>query len=190
MPETPADVGRLTVQVSSPDEKPVAPEGVAPSFTRFVRCSTCNNALTPKGLCRTCKKYMLRSAVDKTAKRSRANSVRNVNRRKKRALAKLTLDQRIEVKVLIKKVLDGIMPDLQEYIERAAETDPARAAELIIKLAEFEVPKLGRLDVKVDKISDVELLAEIERREQELLRAREGTAGFLPEAVDAEFKEE
>lgn len=107
---------------------------------------------------------------------------------------KATKKIQAEVKMMIKQMLDGLMPDLEGYIRQTAETDPGKAAELLIRLAEFEVPKLGRLDVKVAQLSDTELLLELERRERELLRAKEGAEKALPphvepESLDAEFKE-
>lgn len=105
---------------------------------------------------------------------------------------KATKKIQAEVKLMIKQMLDGLMPDLEGYIRQTAETDPGKAAELLIRLAEFEVPKLGRMDVKVAQISDHELLLELERRERELLKAKESVP--MPQlppgvAVDVEFKD-
>ena len=95
----------------------------------------------------------------------------------------------IEIKALIRAALDGTLPDLKMYIQETATIDPGKAAELIIRLAEFEVPKLGRLDVKVDQISDAELLLELERRERELLSAKVGGQAVLPAHVEGVFEE-
>lgn len=92
-----------------------------------------------------------------------------------------------EIKDLIKSLLDGLMPEVEEWIRETAVKDPGKAAELILRMVEFQVPKLGRLDVKVDQLTDQELLAEIERRERMLRDA--ARPALTGEVQDAEIVE-
>ena len=45
------------------------------------------------------------------------------------------------------------------------EKNPGKAAELLVRLAEFHFPKLARIQVALEEISDEELLSEMLRRE-------------------------
>lgn len=42
---------------------------------------------------------------------------------------------------------ENLKPDLEGWIREAARRDPGRAADLVIKLAEFHTPKLGRQEL-------------------------------------------
>lgn len=50
------------------------------------------------------------------------------------------------VRMAIAKFADGNVDKLQEWLERVAEDDPARAADLFLKVLEYHVPKLGRTE--------------------------------------------
>lgn len=51
----------------------------------------------------------------------------------------------------IRKIFHGIMErnasKVEKWIETVAKTDPARATELLLKVAEFHLPKLSRVEV-------------------------------------------
>jgi hypothetical protein len=44
-------------------------------------------------------------------------------------------------------VFEKLAPEVEGWIREVAETDPARAAELVLRLAEYFVPKLARTEV-------------------------------------------
>jgi hypothetical protein len=70
-----------------------------------------------------------------------------------------------EAKIIISGIVTDLAPKVRAWIEEVAKLDPAKAADLVIKLTEYGVPKLARMDVNLRSISDAELLAELERRE-------------------------
>jgi hypothetical protein len=44
------------------------------------------------------------------------------------------------------KLIDGNIDNLQEWLERIAESDPKAAFEIVLKLGEFVLPKLARVE--------------------------------------------
>lgn len=52
-----------------------------------------------------------------------------------------------EVREVFKKIFDRLAPQAQNWIARAAEEDPGRGADLLLRLAEFHIPKLGRTEI-------------------------------------------
>jgi hypothetical protein len=58
-------------------------------------------------------------------------------------------------------------PELEDWIRAAAKKDPGRGAELVLKLAEFYVPKLQRLNIDLTKVAMEDIAAELARREAE-----------------------
>lgn len=73
----------------------------------------------------------------------------------------------MEAKELTKQLLDNLLPEVEQWIRTTAEDDPAKAAELVIKVAEFNIPKVARIEFDVRMLSDKDLLAELMRREAE-----------------------
>lgn len=53
----------------------------------------------------------------------------------------------LELKNAFKLVLTNKMPELERYIDRVAEEDPAKAADLIIKLTERFLPRIAQTQV-------------------------------------------
>lgn len=72
----------------------------------------------------------------------------------------------VKSKELIRQILDETLPDVKGYIQAAAADDPGKAAGLILQLAEFSIPKIARLEVGIEALSDEQLLRELERREE------------------------
>src|SRR5437868_5179896 len=52
-----------------------------------------------------------------------------------------------EARAAFGMVFDKLAPEVEGWIREVAETDPARAAELVLRLAEYFVPKLARIEV-------------------------------------------
>ena len=52
-----------------------------------------------------------------------------------------------EVREVFKRILDDLAPEAEQWIRQTAEEDPKGAADLLLKLAEFHVPKLARTEV-------------------------------------------
>ena len=48
---------------------------------------------------------------------------------------------------VFKAMFDRLAPKAEQWIEQAAADDPARGADLALRLAEFHIPKLGRTEV-------------------------------------------
>jgi hypothetical protein len=48
------------------------------------------------------------------------------------------------IKSIFAKLLENNLPKMQEYIQRVANDDPAKAIELMIKISERFVPKLSQ----------------------------------------------
>jgi hypothetical protein len=55
-----------------------------------------------------------------------------------------------EVRAAIAKLMEETAPKMQEWLDRVADEDPARALEIVVKLAEYHIPKLGRTEVGFD----------------------------------------
>lgn len=55
-----------------------------------------------------------------------------------------------DLKALIQKALDNLVPNIEVWILEIAGDDPARAAELVLKMAEFSTPKLARKELVGD----------------------------------------
>lgn len=56
-----------------------------------------------------------------------------------------------ECKEAISELIAGNMPKLQTWLDKIAEDDPAKAFDLLIKMMEFSVPKLSRIESKDQK---------------------------------------
>jgi len=52
-----------------------------------------------------------------------------------------------EARAAFGMVFEKLAPEVEGWIREVAETDPARAAELVLRLAEYFVPKLARTEV-------------------------------------------
>ena len=52
-----------------------------------------------------------------------------------------------EARAAFGMVFEKLAPEVEGWILAVAETDPARAAELVLRLAEYFVPKLARTEV-------------------------------------------
>lgn len=53
-----------------------------------------------------------------------------------------------ECKEAITDLISGNIPKLQMWLDKVAEDDPAKAFDLLIKMMEFSVPKLSRIESK------------------------------------------
>lgn len=53
----------------------------------------------------------------------------------------------LELKNAFKLVLTNKMPELEEWIDRVAEEDPARATEIVIKLTERFLPRIAQTQI-------------------------------------------
>lgn len=79
--------------------------------------------------------------------RSRPNGANGVPVRVGRppgAVNRATRDVREAFTLLVQKNA----PKLQRWLDRVARTDPGRAADLIVKLSDFVIPKLTRMEVR------------------------------------------
>lgn len=82
-----------------------------------------------------------------------------------------------DVRQAIAVFAEGNIHRLQEWLDAVAETDPAKAADLFVRLLEYHIPKLARSEVDVRAKTVPERLSAMS--EQELLaivhdhRARE-----------------
>ena len=56
-----------------------------------------------------------------------------------------------DVREGIRHLLESNAPRMQEWLDHVAEEDPARALELLVKLAEFVVPRLSRIQATDDR---------------------------------------
>lgn len=52
-----------------------------------------------------------------------------------------------EAREVFKAMFERLAPKAEKWIEDAADEDPARGADLALRLAEFHIPKLGRTEV-------------------------------------------
>lgn len=96
-----------------------------------------------------------------------------------------------DVKQAIAAFAEGNVHRLREWIERVAETDPAKAADLFIRLLEYHVPKLARSEVEVRahpptpvremSLAELQAIA-AEANEAELLR-------LIPKSITARTKD-
>jgi hypothetical protein len=80
--------------------------------------------------------------------------------RKKGTPNKLTAENRQFFKDLFARV----GPELEDWIRDTAKKDKARAAELVMKAAEFYVAKLQRLTIDLAKVPIEDIAAELQRR--------------------------
>lgn len=53
-----------------------------------------------------------------------------------------------EMKSLITDLVSNNMSTAQEWIDRVAEKDPAKALDILIKMSDFVLPRLSRIDYK------------------------------------------
>lgn len=62
-------------------------------------------------------------------------------------------------------LVSGNLPKIQEMIDRVAKEDPARAVELILKAAQFVLPRLQAVELKAQvTVADILSLTPEERR--------------------------
>jgi hypothetical protein len=73
----------------------------------------------------------------------------------------------MELKEILKDISNELAPYVTDWILRAAEESPGLGAELWLKVNEFVVPKLARMEVGIEQMSDVEIMKELQRREEE-----------------------
>src|SRR5689334_4923023 len=52
-----------------------------------------------------------------------------------------------EARATFHAVFEKLAPEVEGWIREVAETNPARAAELVLRLAEYFVPKLARTEI-------------------------------------------
>src|SRR5215831_14681965 len=71
----------------------------------------------------------------------------------------------VEVRESFKKMFDGLVEDVEQWIRLGAEKDPLEAASLVIRMAEFHIPKLQRLNIDLAQIPIEEIAVELARRE-------------------------
>lgn len=71
----------------------------------------------------------------------------------------------VETRLIFKKLLDDLAPEVEGWIRQAAKKDPGEAANTVIRLGEFAVPKLARLQVDLRTVPIEEIAAELARRE-------------------------
>jgi hypothetical protein len=70
-------------------------------------------------------------------------------------------------RTFFQEMFGELSPELKGWIKAAAKKDPARGADLLLKAAEFYVPKLQRLNIDLSKLAIEEIAAELARREAE-----------------------
>lgn len=82
-----------------------------------------------------------------------------------------------ELKKALQMALDGFATEIPSLLQQVAKKDPARALELVARLGEYVVPKLGRTEHTVGRTTLEELVAGADAR------AAEGLTVGLQEAV-------
>ncbi len=70
-----------------------------------------------------------------------------------------------ESRALFKAMLEDLAPQMENWIRLGAEEDPLQAASLVLRLAEFHIPKIQRMTLDITQVSLAEILAELKRRE-------------------------
>jgi hypothetical protein len=104
---------------------------------------------------------------------------RKTGGRKKGIPNKITGDTR----QMIARILENLVPEVEGWLREAAQgieiektlangqtvigrfnADPAKAADVTLKLAEYCIPKVARKDVTLQDISDADLWMEVKRR--------------------------
>jgi len=68
---------------------------------------------------------------------------------------------------LFQQIFARVGPELEDWSRAAAKTDPGGGAEFVLKVAEFYVPKLQRLNIDLTKVAIEDIAAELARREAE-----------------------
>ena len=81
-----------------------------------------------------------------------------------------------ESREVFRRLVDGCLPELERWMAKTAKTDPGKAVELLLRLAEWVVPKLARVQFGIQDYTDKEMLIEIRRRRTEA-EARLAAAG-------------
>ncbi|HET6412640.1 MAG TPA: helix-turn-helix domain-containing protein [Anaeromyxobacter sp.] len=71
-----------------------------------------------------------------------------------------------ESRDLFRHLVEDNLPELERWLEETAKTDPGKAVELFLRLAEWVVPKLARVEFGIEDYTDAEMLAEVRRRRQ------------------------
>ena len=74
----------------------------------------------------------------------------NVNGRPKGSENKINVD----LKNIIHKLLEKKSSHLEEWMDRTAQTDPAKAIELYAKLSEFIIPKIRNNNISVEEVKE------------------------------------
>lgn len=64
----------------------------------------------------------------------------------------------MDVRKAFASLLESAAPKLERWLIRVAKKDPAKALDVIAKLAEFHVPKLAKLEHKVTELNTVRVV--------------------------------
>lgn len=62
------------------------------------------------------------------------------------------------VREAIAQVLQGAAPKLEKWLTRVARKDPAKALDIVSKLAEYHIPKLAKSEIKSDQLNTIRLV--------------------------------
>ena len=94
------------------------------------------------------------------------------------------------LRVAICELTDANIESVQMWLDRVATEDPAKALDMILRMLEFSVPKLSRVESQVSVNPGAGNLGDLTVRDlQEMVqRAREDDP-IEGEAVDAEFED-
>lgn len=84
-----------------------------------------------------------------------------------------------EVRTALAMLAERNAPKLQKWLDRVAKIDPAKAADLLIRLFEFYIPKLARTEVVAT--DENKHATELTEAELEAI-ARRGSAGAADES--------
>lgn len=60
-----------------------------------------------------------------------------------------------ECKEAISELIAGNLPKMQTWLDKVAEDEPAKAFDLLVKMMEFSVPKLSRMESKETITNDI-----------------------------------
>lgn len=72
-----------------------------------------------------------------------------------------------EGREVFKRIFENLAPEVEGWIREQAATDAGKGADLVLKMAEYHLPKLARSDVTVKNLTDEALYQELKRREEE-----------------------
>jgi hypothetical protein len=69
-----------------------------------------------------------------------------------------------DARAVLQAVFEEQAPLVSGWFASVAQEDPGRALDALLRLAEYHIPKLGRLELDLTKMTPEQLLAELERR--------------------------